>query len=204
MFLRHCTGRRDHMARTGALREGPLQPSLALDLGERRRGLLPHRLLALDRGRKGTVRRRDRLRGAGLRPPFYLQEPGPRAPRQGDSPVVLGTPQAFGEGPLAPLTPGADVPFTFRSVTVKASGESGGRNHSFLRHDRLRLEGRRLTKSAGYYGRDDSAHREVSAWAVKRAMPCASRAQSNPTSSPPTLKTKWPGDRQLGKNGGRR
>ena len=49
--------RRDQLARPGASRGRPVEPGLAVDLGQQRRGLLPYRPLAQRRGGPQAVRR---------------------------------------------------------------------------------------------------------------------------------------------------
>ena len=57
--------RRDQLAYPIAARDRPVEPRLAMELGQRRCGLLPLRPLALGRGREDLVRRdrRNRVRG---------------------------------------------------------------------------------------------------------------------------------------------
>ena len=87
--------RRNILARSGVSRERPVEPRLAVDLGEPGRRLLPHRSLPQRRGRDEAVRFDKRHRGSGLRPPLDLQETGPRARRQGGPAMVLGASKAL-------------------------------------------------------------------------------------------------------------
>ena len=60
--------RRDRLARPGASRGRPVEPCLAVGLGEQRRGLLPHRSEPQCRGRREAIRRRPPRYGHRLRP----------------------------------------------------------------------------------------------------------------------------------------
>ena len=66
--------RRDHVARAGASRRGAVGPRLAVDLGQRRCGLLPHRPFAQRRGGAEAVRRGHAAHGPRLRPLQRLQK----------------------------------------------------------------------------------------------------------------------------------
>ena len=81
--------RRDHLARPGASRGGPVEPGLAVDLGQQRRGLLPHRSEPQCRGGAQAVRRGRALYGHRLRPLQRLQEAGAPSRGTGDPCMVL-------------------------------------------------------------------------------------------------------------------
>ena len=80
--------RRDHLARARVGRGRPVEPRLALDLGQQRRSLLPYRPVAQRRGGARTVRRRSPGHGHRLRPLQRLQEARPPS-RGPDDPVLL-------------------------------------------------------------------------------------------------------------------
>ena len=80
--------RRDRLAGAGVPRHRPVEPRLAVGLGQQRFGLLHHRPLAQRRGRKGPVPRHRLHRLPGLRPLQRLPDAGARARRQGDPLLV--------------------------------------------------------------------------------------------------------------------
>ena len=84
--------RRDHLAHPVAEGNGPIEPCLVVDLGERRRGLLPHRPVPQRQGRHAVVRRHGVHSVPGLRPSLVLQDDGARTRWRGDSVLVLGAP----------------------------------------------------------------------------------------------------------------
>ena len=81
--------RRDHLARAGASRGGSVEPGLAVDLGQQRRGLLPHRPEPQCRGGAQAVRRGHARYGHRLRPLQRLQEAGAPSRGTGDPCMVL-------------------------------------------------------------------------------------------------------------------
>ena len=79
--------RRDRLARARASWRRPLEPSLAVGLGQQRRGLLPYRCEPQRRGGAEPVRRGRAQRGHRVRPLQRLQEA--RAPSRGSCDAVM-------------------------------------------------------------------------------------------------------------------
>ena len=80
--------RRDRLARPGASRGRPVEPRVAVDLGQQRRGLFPYRPFAQRRGGARAVRRSPPRHGYRLRPLQCLQ--AARSPSRGaGDPCVL-------------------------------------------------------------------------------------------------------------------
>ena len=117
------------LAHPVAERGGPHQPRLAVDLGEPRCGLLPHRPLAQRSGRHAVVRGRGAHPVPGLRPSLVLQDDGAPTRRRGHSLLVLGAsaprlhPRCGRSGSADPLVSGVDR--TDRVGLQAERGEAG-------------------------------------------------------------------------------